>query len=636
METPTNSILNRDAGEDALISQVVYENESLKIEIEALREQLKSTGFVKLDELRCENEGLKNEVEKLRDQLAEKARQLDLYRAESDRFSNIDQSLHELLTQVQTQRAELAEMKGSTREKDARIAQLSAQLKQSEEEVKEATAQASQSSLQAAERERLLAQLKQVNAELESRQRASEQEVTELQNQLREAQEQLLSMKEDAAAKSRVRGRQASLQEQEIADCREREASTQRQVIDMQAKMEMLMRECSQLREANADLFRKQQEQLQKQQQAAVAAASQFVDLYSPEVKAHVEKAVRQATEGVERRLREQVEHNASLLSRMALLQQESEAIMNTKGMTTHEVSVMKERVDMRCRREEARTVIQRRVAELLSNGELSKKDIEMLLQEMLDYQEEADQENRTLLLIKDIESEEKERTLRQVVNRVSNENASLMKQLQQLAVEGFQRERSSSMTTTSGGDGIGEPGVTEGEALTATGAPANGAMPEETRASMCPSVLNGGGGAPSGATMIHPAMRPSAAYTPGSPNRLPASQPHPAAFPYQQHPHHRQSQYAQPHFTGDLWSNSPSHHPQGASKMTNAHADPHNRFLLSPQYKPDALAANVTPTVGAEAGRHRDAMVHCPACTFEQRYGNGKCEICEATLRRN
>ncbi|KAG5468199.1 hypothetical protein LSCM1_02175 [Leishmania martiniquensis] len=635
METPTNSILNRDAGDGALISQVVYENESLKIEIEALREKLESTRLLKVDELRCENDALKGEVDKLRTQLAEKESQLALHRTSNDRFSNIDQSLHELLTQVQTQRTELAEMKGSTREKETRIAQLSAQLKQSEEAVKEATAKAAaasaaatQSSLQAAESERLLAQLKQANAELETCRQASEQEVAEVQSQLKEAQEQLMSMKEEAAAKSRVRGRQASQQEQEIENCREREANTQRQVVNLQAKMEVLVRECSQLREANADLVRKQQDQLQ--QQAAVTAATQCIDLCSPEVKAHVEKAVRQATEGVERRLREQVEQNASLLSRMALMQQESEAAMKTKGMTTHEVSVMKERVDVRSRHNEARTVMQRRVAELLSNEELSKRDIEVLLQEMLDYQEEADQENRTLLLIKDIASEEKERALAQALKRVSNENASLMKQLQQLAMEGFQRER------TSGGGGMGEPAAAEGEPATATGAPTSGAMPEEGQAPMSPFGLNTGGGALSGATVVHPAMQPPAAYTPGSPDRMPPSQPHTAVFPYPQQPHQRQPQHTQPHFTGDLWSHSPSRYSQGASAMTNTHADPYNHLFHCPPYTPDAPAASAAPTVGDEWGRHRETIVQCPACTFEQRYGNRQCEICEAPLRLN
>ncbi|CAM38467.1 conserved hypothetical protein [Leishmania braziliensis MHOM/BR/75/M2904] len=487
METPSNPILHREVSDGTLISQVVYENESLKIEVETLREKLESTGLLNLDKLRCENEALKGEVGKLRMQLSERASQLALHRASNDRFSNIDQSLHELLAQVQTQRAELSELKESTRRKDARIAQITAQLKQSEKAMKDAMAQATtaatQSGAQVAEQGRLQTQLNRTNEELEKLQESSKQEVKELQNRLKEAQEQLLAMKKEIAAKSHIWGKQVCSQDQEIASLRERETKAQQQVTDFQAKMRTLIAECSQLRDVNANLIRKHQNELQQQQQkAAMALASRRVDLYAPEVQAHVEKAVRRATESVERQLREQTEHNATLLSRVTLLQQESERSVTTKGMSQQEVQLMKEWVNMRSRRNDARSTMQRRMAELLSNEVLSKEDIDTLLQEMLDYQEETDQENRTLLVIKDIESEEKERKLRIELKRVKGENASLMKQLRQLTRESLQRERGNPSPPRNNGVVSSEVSTPEVGSSTVAGAPTGGAGSSTSR----------------------------------------------------------------------------------------------------------------------------------------------------------
>ncbi|KAG5493894.1 hypothetical protein JKF63_01726 [Porcisia hertigi] len=616
MDTPTNSILNRDAGDGALISRMVYENESLKIEVETLREKLDSTDLLRLDELRSENEDLKSEVEKLRVQLAEKTNQLDLYRSSDDRFSNINDSLAELLKLVQTQRLELAEMKDSTCEKDVRIEQLLGQLKQSEEALSQARAEcdaATQNSAQITEREDLRVQLNQVNAELETLRQTSGKEVTELQNRLRESQEQLLSMKEDAAAKSRVRGERVSLQEQEIMSCREREASTQRQVIDLQAEMELLKKECSELREAKADLVREQQNRLEEQRSVAVAAESQRIDLNSKEVKLHVERAVNRATEAVERRLREQVEHNASLLSRMALIEKESEAILKTKGMSTQEISVVKERVDARSRHDNARTTMQRRVAEVLSKGELSKGDIEKLLQEMLDYQEDADQQYRTLLAIKDIELEEKERTLRRDLKRVMAENASLMKQLQELAVGGFQRERYSTTPTTGRGGSTGNPQAAEVGPSTALGVRAGGARSPAAPENSSHDYPYHRGSAPvvrpgKGLSPTYPAVAPQAKYRSASPQQL-------------------QPRHPQQHLMGNMWSDE-------VPRQNTAHADPNMRLGPNPQYSSPLQAASSVTVAGSGTDSNAKAVVRCPACTYEQRYGNVRCEICNATLQ--
>ncbi|GET92211.1 hypothetical protein, conserved [Leishmania tarentolae] len=647
METPTNSILNREAGDSSLISQVVYENESLKIELEALREKLEGTGLLKLDSLRCENESLKAEMEKLRIQLAEKTNQLDLHLASSDRFSNIDESLHELLTQVQTQRAELAEMKDSTHQKEERIEHLTALLKQKEEALKEVTERASvasevsrKNSAQAAEMESLQSQLTQVNADMDMLRRKSTQDVTELHNQLREAQEKLLAMKEEAAAKSSVRERQASSQEQEIKRCRETEASTQQQMINLQAEMERIRAECIQLRETNTDLLRRQQ--------ASTMMESQCVDLSAPEVQEHVERMVRQATEGMERRLHEQVEQNTSLISRLALMQQESKATTNPKGTSKQDIHLMKERMSMHNHRNDARTTMQRRMAELLSNNELNKKDIERLLQEMLDYQEETDQENRTLLVIKDIESEEKERVLQQELKRMKNENASLLRQLQELSVEGFQRGRNN-MLNMNGGCGTSEPATAEAGSSTAPGALTGGVklsvLPQNERSNS--HVL---GSSPSSSTGFNavnqtfrasPAIHPTASYPPVSSQQTPAYQRPPPASSHQKLPQRSDLQHPPRTHTGDLWSNAPAGrnaaqapNQQRATTMTSVHEDPHAHTSHSPQGKPDAQAAFRPCLSGKEPDRNRNIMVQCPACTFEQKYANRRCEICEATLQ--
>lgn len=666
MQTPTSSVLNRDVVDSSFISQVVYENEVLKIELESLREKLESTGLLKLDDLRCENESLKSEVEKLRVQLAEKVNQLDLHRASNDRFSNINESLHELLTQVQTQRTELVELKDSTHEKQERIAHLTAELKQSEEALKEATQRADaasekarKSGIQAAERECLQSQLNQVSVEMETLRQKSTQEATELQNQLRKAEEQLLLAKEDAVAKCAFWEKRVSSQQQEIKECRETEAGTRQQLIDLQTKVEVLRAECSQLRKTNMDLLQRQQ--------VSTAMESQRIDLNAPEVKAHVERAVMHATEGLERRLREQVDQNTSLISRLALMQQEGRATTKPKDTPIQDIQLMKERMSMLNHRADARTTMQRRMAELLSNDDLNKKDIEKLLQEMLDYQEETVQENRTLLLIKDIESEERERKLEQELKRVKNENTSLMKQLQELAVEGFQRDRGNNTPNTSGGGGTSESTATGAGASGAPGAPAGGvklsASPEnecgnyhfpcssplaarmdEARGPAYPGSLNASYNTLQTDSRTPPALHPAPNCAPMPFQQIPAYQRPPAAFPYQQPPQQREPNYPPQPYTGDLWSNAPARpnaapapSPQGPpTMMAAAHADPYRYPSDPPQNKPGAQPAWAPRVSGNEPDRNRNTRVQCPACTFEQQCTNRQCEMCQATLQPN
>ncbi|CBZ37606.1 hypothetical protein, conserved [Leishmania donovani] len=665
MQTPTSSLLNRDAADSSFISQVVYENEALKIELESLREKLESTGLLKLDDLRCENESLKAEVAKLRVQLTEKANQLDLHRASNDRFSNINESLHELLTQVQEQRTELAEMKDTTREKEERIAHLTAELMQSEEALKEATQRASLASEEAkkisaaaAEKERLQSQLNQVKAEMETLRLKSTQEAIELQNQRREAEEQLLSAKEDAVAKYALWERKVNSQQQEIKECRETEARAQQQLIDLQAKMEVLKAECSQLREANADLLQKQQ--------VSATMESQRIDLNAPEVKAHVEKMVMHATEGMERRLREQVDQNTSLISRLALMQQESRATTRPKDTSSQGIQLMKERVSMLNCRNDARTTMQRRMAELLSNDELNKKDIERLLEEMLDFQEETVQENRTLLLIKDIESEERERKLGQELKRVKNENASLMKQLQELAVEGFQRDRSN-MPNTSGGGGTSEPSAGDAGSSTAPAALTGGVKPsaspenergnyqflgssppvmktEEVRGPAYPDPLNTSYNTLHQDSRTPPMMHPTVNCAPMPSQQMPVYQRPPAASPYQQPPQQREPKHPPQSYTGDLWSNAPArptaapapNAQRTATMMAAGYADPYRYPSDAPQNKPGAQPPWAPRVSGNEPDRNRNTRVQCPACTFEQQGTNRQCEICQATLQLN
>jgi hypothetical protein len=618
VSTPTNSILNRDESDAARVSQVIYENESLKIQVETLQEKLQSTGLLRLENLRQENENLRGEVATLRVQLEEKTTQLERHLSSNDRFSNIDQSLHELLTQIQTQRTEMAGMKDLTREKDARIAELTAHLKHAEEELSEAKAQLTAASADAtrqisqdAEANALREQVAQLNSEMEALRRAAEEEAAGLQKDLTSAQTELLSLKADAAAKSVVKGQRMTSQEQEVAECREREASSQRQVVELQARLEMLRSECSQLKETHADQLRK----LQQQQavSSAVAAANRRVDLYCPEVKAHVEKAVQNATDGIQRRLREQTEQNASLLSRMALIQQESEAMMKSKGMSNHEVSVMRERVDMRSRRNDIRNTMQRRVAELLSSEELSKEDIELLLQEMLDYQEEQDQENRTLLLVKDMEAEELERVLRRELKRVKDENASLMKQLQHVAMEGFHRDRSSNLSATS------------------PSAAAAAASPREAETSSSAAAAQAH---PYNAAPVAVAMATASSPLTALPRHHLVEQSH--ALPEPSYPmvaervHTSSAPSPQQQFGGDLWSNPPSRtaslqaHPQ-YMQQRSGHVDPQQ------QRQPFDLSGS---GIGPSPTTNQNVMVHCPACTYMQRYGNRTCEICDAVLQ--
>lgn len=659
--TPTNSILNRDESDTARVSQVIYENESLKIQVETLQEKLRSTGLLDVDQLRQENESLHSEVATLRVQLDEKTAQLEHCKSSDDRFSNIDQSLHELLMQIQTQRTEMAGMKDMTREKDARIAELTEQLKHAGEELSEAHAQltaasadAVQQTAQGAEANALREQVAQLNTEVETLQQAAEEEAAGLRKNLAAAQSELLALKADAAAKSSVKREHMTSQEKEVAECREREASSQRQVVEMEARMELLRTECSQLKETQGQLLRKvqeQQQQLQQQAASAAAAANRKVDLYCSEVKAHVEKAVQNATDGVQRRLREQVEQNASLLSRMALIQQESEAMLKSKGMSNHEVTVMKERVDMRSRRNDARHTMQRRVAELLSNEELNKEDIELLLQEMLDYQEEQDQENRTMLVVKDIEAEERERVLRRELKRVKDENTSLMKQLQQVAMEGFHRGRSQSLSGSTGG------AATIAAAAAAAASPREAELPSATPqvcmgnvpSSAAATAADGAAISPPIAVLRNPLTEHVNA-TP-EPNQEQAaerfgggagatadtpSRPVPSAgssSPQQPPPPLHQQRPLQ-QFGGDLWSNTPSraglqHAQPQYTRHTAVHADP--------QLPPPPQSLNTLGSGGGTSPEaNRNVMVHCPACTYRQRYGNRNCEICDAVLQLN
>lgn len=617
MPTPTNSVLHRGAADESRLSNLIYENEALQIEVKKLTEQLKSAGLHQLEDLKAENRSLQKDLEQLRVQLNEKTAQLNQLKTSSDHFGSIDASLQELFAQIRTQSNEIIELKDTQREKDDRIIDLTLRLQERERELDDLVQ---------------VAQTMGRTAEQETQEKATENESSTppaadfvnlgngvhvedrcLESKGTSIKAQLLMLK-DMEEAARVKTERIMSLEQEVSAFQKRETATQGRMATLQSKLEQIEAESNELKNLNNRIAEK----------AEATARTPEVDLYSSAVVEHVRKAVQRATHSVEARLREQTEQNAILLSRMALVQRESEEMMKNKGLTPRDVSTMKERVDMYSRQQKVRNTMERRVAELLSNETLSRDDIELLLQQMLDCQEEAEKESRTLLLIKDLESREREDVLRMELKRVANENASLLKQLQDLAVEGFQRTRTGSLS----GGGSNNTGGVSG------GSPAHNTLGEATQG--LPAVP------PNYPQREDPFSIPSLPPPAGVSlfnNAAPSSSA--SSLPVPQYPVDLPSGHASPfNITGDLWSNQPSLQPLARRQAFATHVDA--ATATPPHGSGGATAASSSPPRESSAagpnalGANRSTMVQCPACTFEQRFGNRVCEICDAPLQLN
>lgn len=632
MPTPTNSVFTRDVSDDARITQLIYENESLKIELETLKDQLDSVDATRIEDLQSANEALRIENTKLNVQLEETTRQLGLLRNSDTRFSNIDDSLKQLQQHIEAQREELVELRLLGKEKDSHNTELKGCLENAEKELEDARKK-SKAQAQAVKEhvERLQSEKDDLAKQLEEatqmrdaetgRATRLEGQLSQREERLRQCEKELLSLKEAAAAKSAVRSDRSTEQERRIADFEQREAASQKAIVTLENELAEVRGKYSKAKEKMHAMVQEHQQALAE---AAASRSNSQADPYSPEVKAYVARKVKEAVVDRDRRLQEQVNENASLLSRIALIQHESEAMVKKAGLTGRGVSAMNERVDVMSKARNARSNMERRVADFLSNDTFSKEDVELLLQEMLDYQEKTDEEVSTRLLIKDMQAEEAEKTFRWNLKRLENENASLMKQLQKAAFSSLQRPaRTHADERPEGGEGPHNAHTASalGEGTTAVATAA-----VEVTAGPATATAN-----PPNAAYGYSDGRPC--YAPAAGEGTPA---HTATPPRQQ-----------PYPTGQTPPRPPQHWPspkcfQDPSVMGQYSPNPnpnynHNHYGSAEMGQPTPLrpVAHLSPSPnGANSlDPQRNTIVPCPACTYEQKYGNRTCELCDTPL---
>ncbi|EPY25118.1 hypothetical protein AGDE_12011, partial [Angomonas deanei] len=329
MPTPTNSVIKRADEQEEYFANLVVENETLRMEVESLTAKLNSSGVLQLHEVREENERLAIEVSQLRMQLEEKEEQLGQLKTSSSQFTNIDATLKQMLEQIQNQRKELSDMKFLVKEKDEFIQQLKTKvttLRQGEAE--------QQSLLQKVqELESIVAEKTAAHGALEANQKA-------LQAQLSEKNTELLQLKEEAAEQSKVRHQQLQQDEtvagltKELETLRAAEVKGQQKLMEKEETIQSLQNEVRQLTEQ----LQRQRESQEKVVRAAEERAQSSVDdgaaLEQQEpVKALIEKKVQKACADRDRRLDKLVQENALLLSRMALVQQESEDLIKKSNL---------------------------------------------------------------------------------------------------------------------------------------------------------------------------------------------------------------------------------------------------------------------------------------------------------------
>ncbi|EPY23099.1 hypothetical protein AGDE_13053 [Angomonas deanei] len=165
-------------------------------------------------------------------------------------------------------------------------------------------------------------------------------------------------------------------------------------------------------------------------------------------------------------------------------------------------------------------------------------KELEVLLQDMLDYQEDIEQEAGTQLLIREMRFEDESRKLIQRAERAEHENKEMVKAMSKQALQKVQASKSPT-----------------------------------------------------------------------------ASPPREGPPPVQETLHPRQ------------------HHDPTVAPSHVESAIPPPQYWRQPESQPTVTAGAANVTSPPHNADNRHVKVACPACTFEQNYGNVKCEICGTTL---
>lgn len=677
MPTPTNSVFNRDVSDEARMAQLVYDNESLKIEVDTLREQLESSGALNIEDLRAENEKLRLEATEMRVELGARTTQLDALRNSDSRFTNIDDSLKLLLAQIQSQRDELTELRLSGKGKDDKIIELrvfmeraetaAAEAEQRSEEVRgrcaelttalaAATATAAEADTNSAgaalAAQSMRAEHAAAVADLEARLAARDA-------RLAQSEADLLAMKEAAAAASTLRGTRATTQEQTIADLRAAEVTAQERSMALETALARAEGGIAGLRQERSQLISTHEATVTRarwEKDVVVAAAAEAAaeaeaakatvhtaatatataDYYSPEVKAHVEKKVRAAVADRDRRLQEQVDQNASLLSRMSLLQHETELAVKSASLAPRNVEAVNDRVAAVSKARDARSAMGRRVADFLAAEQFSKESVQTLLQDMLDYQERTEEDISTRLLIKDIQAEEGEKTFRWNLKRLENENASLLKQLQMASFAAMQRETQANHTNNAATMGAGartgndrSPRTTDANHdnnITPPRPPPQAPAPPAVAAAAAAAGVRGSFSLSDDAASQRPSTGEELMYTPTQHNTHSNNNMNPTQYHQQQQQQPPRSQYGDPNAGGVYGSPI-------AAAATAAAVSMIQTIPLRPIARPTPTAAATSGVTVAAPDACRIVIVHCPACTYEQRFGNVRCEICETPL---
>ncbi|EPY19295.1 hypothetical protein STCU_09536 [Strigomonas culicis] len=651
------------------LTNIVSENESLRMQIEDLNEKLESTGLSQLYQLREENEHLTIEVSQLHVQLEERNHQIEILCQSNNRFENINVSLQELLQQVASQRAELADLKFVLQEKEAAIVALQAQAAAAAQQQQQHDATAAQLTAELQERDAQLAAAREAAAHHEAQHREKEQALLQLREEA--AEQSRLRCEREHATGAAAAADEVAAHEAALADALAREVAAEKARMEAQAALQQRTQACEALRQRCAATLAEVEQLRARLQQAEAAKAAtpaadaiQMLFATNSEAKALLRQHVHEACAERDARLLQQVNENAALLSRMALLQAESEHLVKKLKAAQHTAAAEDyskatftsgapvavagaephgtlDCVDYKSKMAGKRTTMEKRVADFLfplttTSGAatadapagvtmINMRDLELLLQELLNYQEDTENESSTRLLIKDMEMEDQLAKLFATIRRLESERDSLLKQLQK---EVFKAVKTG--LTPKKQDPVHNVRIEgfdpDSERVSPGGVSATGPLTPRRRGL---SSTNTSTSEPVGSAAAVLSPQRTAAPLYADPCRqhaaaTPATQEAPAPKE-RPHNHHHGSKAAAATYEGQ----------GGGRKTYNQILNEQNRRNLGPHNNNNTNNNNAkTHRVSMPHGpQNKNIFVCCPACTYEQKYGNVRCELCNTEL---
>ncbi|EKF33501.1 hypothetical protein MOQ_002631 [Trypanosoma cruzi marinkellei] len=439
---PSDTAVICATSDTTYMEEIILQNEALLLEVEQLRSVVKGKGLDQLQQLRGENERLQQLLKLSESQLAERTHQLEVLESAYNRFDGVHSAIHEL-TEQQKALSETKEQCISLEEQNTALKTELVKVSTSEEEVRKAL-QETERSRHMLEEEvtKLRAAVAEKNSRLENVEnlKCSAEEALEganasiaklqahsedLEAKYEALKRRLRDAEQEACEASRIRNEKHNLIEKELEDLRAKKAIGETRLMEAERVQARLQEE---LRLARNALAAKEQDTsrtlLQQRDQV--------------EMKLKLETGnLQRALEEKEQSLRQQVEQNIRLKEELSMLSAEKDILMRRKQGGPVDVLQLQNRLKELSDETSKKEALQQRFQEMLKSSTATNSDIKHLFAQMLDYQEQRDEEMRTMIAIERIKTEDMKNMYELNLQKLRAEEKSLVYEIQKLKSEG-------------------------------------------------------------------------------------------------------------------------------------------------------------------------------------------------------